>query len=689
MPPEPPNEADKMGVEKDLSKESSVKEEHESKILPFTQSPFREGSTSCANHESLLPIPDQVPWTSILLELAMTTALQNLAENTPILSGEAMTSFIAFFVLVWWIWASQVAYNMHFHKNDWIHRFVAFLNLLIFGTLSAFTKDFEIAAGLAPASDINASSSDVGLTLNFTVPGVSSVQNYRAERLPILGARGISLVLALSRLVLLLQYFVVFLYSHQKLPSLRRGLYRHMGVLSVSTACYLVAFGIMQRTDPDTQSKGANIARIVLWYFPIALELSIHFINSDFAQHTLYSSAIIYERASGFFTIILGTGLDNVTGGLKYLVGTLSFGARNVGWDLCGAIIIVGEFALYFEGNHQPFHYGNRRLLTWFFLHSLFLICLMITILSCALLLQYVSLMRAMADIVTLFSNVVSGTNSSNLQLDPSQYPRAQDAFRKLGLPFQGFLNDVNEALRDRSAGPAFLLLFQDVLQVIVVTFQEFDAYPEGDDPLAIRVQNFLTQQNATSTDEKNLHAIVLSLSRSRSDATRWFFPVAGGSLIMIAILNLVKQWPYGKLRWARIISMFVLGVGYTLVALINIGLDESPVPDQAGNSVTDVPDLSVPVIWNFPNLEWIVPSFAGLLLVQIIFNLILKWIDARQTRETIHPWRHEKTTLPQTSSTRSPPSPPRLESSVSRNTQVSLPRSSGEDEHRQLTSRS
>ncbi|KZT38583.1 hypothetical protein SISSUDRAFT_724900 [Sistotremastrum suecicum HHB10207 ss-3] len=607
----------------------------------------------------------------------MTTALGNLAENTPILSVSAAISFATFFPLIWWVWASQVAYSMHYHKNDWFHRIVAFLNLLVFGTLSAFTKDFDIEAGFYLTKSDDIPPTDITFTLNFTNPAVVNVQRYRAERLPIDAARGISLVLALSRLVLLGQYLMVILHSRKRFPSLQLGLYRHLGALIFSAACYFVAFGVMMAVNPQTENIGANVARILLWYLPLLAEISVHYINSDFNEYTTYSSKIIYERASGFFTVILGTGLDKVTDGLQFLVGALDFGSYNVAWALCGAIVIVGEFSLYFEGNREGFHYNNKRLLTWFFLHCIFLICLMMTILSCALLIQYANLSRVVQDIITLFNNLVDTTAPFPLQA--SEFPQAQQAFSRLGLPFDALIADVNTATTNLTAPFQNLLFCQDLLLVIAIAYQEFEAYPDSNDPLAIRIDEFFSQERPTSSDQQNLLDIVVALARSRTDEVEWFFGVAGGTILMLVVLNLVKSWPKNKFQWARLVSMVFSGTAFMLGSFINIGRNRQFSVQNSGSKF----EFSLPAIWSFTDSSWIVPAFAALLTLQIGFNLSLRWFAGRtRTRPQSRPMDlvllrgFEKKLV-----TRSP------EESPFADIPVSLPRLSDDSEREQLTS--
>jgi hypothetical protein len=115
-------------------------------------------------------------------------------------------SYISFFVIVWWIWASQVAYNISFRQADWLHRGFVFLQLMVFAALAAFTNDFDVTSGIA--SDKNDQLlTRLKLSAGFGQSTIDA-EKYRMKRLPRLNARGISITIAASRLVLLAQYLI-------------------------------------------------------------------------------------------------------------------------------------------------------------------------------------------------------------------------------------------------------------------------------------------------------------------------------------------------------------------------------------------------------------------------------------------------------------------------------------------------
>ena len=102
---------------------------------------------------------------------------------------------------------SQVAYNVRFRQSDWLHRLFVFLQLLVFGSLAAFTNSFD--DGITTKRNAQIQKEIVEFELeDFTSQQELAVANFRDNRLPELNARGISITMACSRLILLAQYLL-------------------------------------------------------------------------------------------------------------------------------------------------------------------------------------------------------------------------------------------------------------------------------------------------------------------------------------------------------------------------------------------------------------------------------------------------------------------------------------------------
>lgn len=73
-------------------------------------------------------------------------------------------------------------------------------------------------------------------------------------------------------------------------------------------------------------------------------------------------------------------GLDKITHGFQYIVGNVSLGERGIGLIFSAAMIFVAQFTLYFTMTENGRDMSNRRILTWFFFHYLYLSALIVTL---------------------------------------------------------------------------------------------------------------------------------------------------------------------------------------------------------------------------------------------------------------------------------------------------------------------
>jgi hypothetical protein len=94
---------------------------------------------------------------------------------------------------------------MRFRQADILHRIWVFLQLAVFSALAAFTKDFDITNGLVPDHEQDETERLIAALVDSRS---TAAIRFRQDRLPLLNARGLSIVMALSRLLLLAQYLV-------------------------------------------------------------------------------------------------------------------------------------------------------------------------------------------------------------------------------------------------------------------------------------------------------------------------------------------------------------------------------------------------------------------------------------------------------------------------------------------------
>ena len=129
-----------------------------------------------------------------------------------------------------------------------------------------------------------------------------------------------------------------------------------------------------------TSTATVSIAKVILWYFPIVVEVACHYLALHLSHFVRYSSDAISMRLGTVFLIILGAGLDKITSGFKTIVGNGGLKFDGVPIFIAASIIFIAFFTLYFETPGSSSRLGRKRLLTWLFSQFVFLSALIITL---------------------------------------------------------------------------------------------------------------------------------------------------------------------------------------------------------------------------------------------------------------------------------------------------------------------
>jgi hypothetical protein len=97
--------------------------------------------------------------------------------------------------------------NLRFRQSDWLHRIFVFFQLGIFSALAAFTRIFDITASLLQDEDQPEGLRADMLQLGNDENNLAATQ-FRDDRVLRLNVRGVAMTMALSPLLLLVQYAV-------------------------------------------------------------------------------------------------------------------------------------------------------------------------------------------------------------------------------------------------------------------------------------------------------------------------------------------------------------------------------------------------------------------------------------------------------------------------------------------------
>ncbi|QRW21734.1 transmembrane protein [Rhizoctonia solani] len=290
-----------------------------------------------------LPSTDgkQIPgWLNLFYDLAWTATFSSLTSNNQFREPWDSVSYVVFFIVAWWMWVSQALYNIDFYSNDWFHLLFIFLQLLVFGALAATTRGFDISNYILHS------------------PGSSELHVYDI------------MTIELESGLLLLQHLRVLIYA--KLTSNQGRFPRRLLIipigLIISTGLMFGSFSITLN-KAGTEPYGAKI-KYALWGVAILVEMIAHVIRAQLEINQgirLRAHGSIASRLCDITTIIIGEGINAISGTFYAILQAPGFGAPTGTGVVCCAFIIFFLVYLYFEGV-APL--GNiRRRAAWVMVH--------------------------------------------------------------------------------------------------------------------------------------------------------------------------------------------------------------------------------------------------------------------------------------------------------------------------------
>ncbi|QRW07099.1 low temperature requirement protein LtrA [Ceratobasidium sp. AG-Ba] len=351
-------------------------------------------------------------WIYLFYDLSWTATFASLTQNGQFNNTWDSVSYGTFFMVVWWMWTSQVLYSIHFYTNDWFHLVSIFLQLIIYGMLAATTRGFDVTNYITHSPGIS-------YLDPLSMDEMNDPGRYANERLVKVSIDVIGFSIALSRVLLLIQYLRVLAYAH--LTVKRSGgtipgkLYVIPIGLCISTPLFFAAWGV-SRSPYGTTPTGASV-KFYLWGFGLLIEGASHLRISrlrwlrrwikmamkrwakksrlrsarpgslvdspDSQAWTLVmpqSDVQTRSRLEAITTIILGEGINGIAGTLYSVVSAPSLGGPIVSNVTCAAFIVCFLAYLYFEGptGSRELKARGRRRASWVVLHFPFLLCVIL-----------------------------------------------------------------------------------------------------------------------------------------------------------------------------------------------------------------------------------------------------------------------------------------------------------------------
>ncbi|KAH7093943.1 hypothetical protein BKA62DRAFT_721690 [Auriculariales sp. MPI-PUGE-AT-0066] len=464
------------------------------------------------------------PWLGIFFDLAWTVTFSNLSNSTSLTTISSLVNYGIFLALCWTLWMTQVLYDVKYFTNDWFHRVQLLLQLVIFGALGAFTKDFDAFNESVDPS---------------RVPQDQFVDVVYSRKTNL----GISILFVAARILLAISYLRVLLHlpNYQEAIAQRKRLIYHIIAYLASSAVFAVAFLVVLW---DFNASVQEV-KLLLWTLGLAIE--------------------ILERVASLTTIILGEGLNSLGQKLILTASTTGFGARRLGRIiLMMALVIVFAFLLYFDGlrRRAPRTRGRSRVnvLLHFPLH-----CSIIVLIQS---LKNNFIYASLRDQANWFDSAASTAFMAD------DMPGLNKAFRNIGIDLNATLASSYQRQQQANGGrptspedeaEVFRMI---VAQAVLKIFQNFD---EVSDQMNQKFTEYMYSFNSTarfdSTTSTALNENLFNLLKGHLadlDASSLWIPLSGGVfLIILAFIVLVNSdwFPQHRYIWGTALSRTAMGV--------------------------------------------------------------------------------------------------------------------------------
>ena len=247
----------------------------------------------------------------ILFDLFLIAALQIFSNERALVSGESFASFIAFFTILWTLWASQAIYDLRFRTgHDIISLLFLLVQLVVFGILASNAAAFNVALGLAEESEKTIVQGALQWVQPIKQEIISTNDRYDA-------LRWISAAYAVSRLTMAFRYAIVALqakhYGHSSRPILIL-----IGGLVLNATFWFGAFAC-----DLFQNKTCAIVRTLLWCLGIIAEFVTSLVSLRSTALSPRDSEFLLQRYASLTIIVVGEGGKQQSAWLKQTVSIL------------------------------------------------------------------------------------------------------------------------------------------------------------------------------------------------------------------------------------------------------------------------------------------------------------------------------------------------------------------------------
>ncbi|KAI9719594.1 MAG: hypothetical protein M1812_003365 [Candelaria pacifica] len=459
----------------------------------------------------------------LFYDLFFVANLTTFTTGHPIDDKTTLSSYIGFLVILWFTWLQVVLYDVRFGVDSVFER---------------ICKVFHF-----------------GVMITFAVVGVKFDPSKTDENYGTF--RKLSIVLVISRLVLMIQYgsLLVWVKNHKKIVT---PVLMHIAAFAIGA---VVCIGLTFTFKPTLSSNS-----YITWYVVAVLEAFVVFITCSQWRAISFKHTNLNERCGLLTLIILGEGIIVLTKATTNVVKGENFSAAIIGQIISAVLIIYFLYILYFD-QVESHRYGTIRQQFWALSHFPFHIALVLLMEGTSRLITWRLATEVLDDFLLEFGNAWASTNDTAALTDiftslaygkDGLYARVEADATKF--PVDQFITNFNST-GDKTSDAAL-----DAVSEIETTFiNAILAY------FKIKAPKKASKGKDSVTDPY----VVLEQAIKVQDLVMVYFFIAAGLTLMImgAQIALAKKRKCTG-DWAAIILRMVVGLALTLVALITTNVD-------------------------------------------------------------------------------------------------------------------
>ncbi|CAE6451731.1 unnamed protein product [Rhizoctonia solani] len=541
-------------------------------------------------------------WVNLFYDLAWTATFSSLTQNGQFDSTWDAASYTVFFVIVWWLWASQVfgystilkgqltklhqvLYDINFYTNDWFHFGAMFLQLGVFGMLSASTRvlvyaHFTIRSRrgrpyhIPRRLHVLPSGIAVSTILFFIAWGIT-----RSEF-------GTSVSGAKLKYVFWGSGLIVEVFSYIRMPEVLRRW------LSFGTKNRLL---LSDKNKRYKQPPGSTT-------FPSSNSIITHAPSATSALPISQSNVTLRARLEGITTIILGEGINGIAGTLYSIISAPGLEGPIVVNIICTGFIVYFLAYLYFEGptsGHADPLDKTRRKMYWLLLHLPFLLCIVLLLQGVKnqfLLTSFLSTARRIAsdlknldqELLVIWtqpeirSNKTIASRLVEYGISWSQeYDMLVQNMTNGGSPRANISAPLNTDQREELYVWRWRLSLRALMRIHGIFMGHNAAPPETQSRIEDYYQNVTSPRHDHYTPpdsfaDLHYYQILGEVLENSVQSARYIMILVGFIFILLGALDLAHSMPRDRFQCGTVISRFLMGWAFLFLLLLNVGKHQS-----------------------------------------------------------------------------------------------------------------